>query len=62
MAVAIQQSSPGAHLPGVLGVVRKLNVAALLDTFGPPHPAPLLACDRGVEALLLAILDGQHAL
>src|SRR4030095_13109882 len=46
----------------VLGVIRKLNVAALIDTFCPPHPAHVLACGRGVEALLLAILDGHHAL
>ena len=62
MAVAIQQISPVAHLPLVLGVVRKLNVAALIDTFCPPHPAHVLLCGRGVEALLLAILDGHHAL
>ena len=46
----------------MLGVVRKLNVAALIDTFCPPHPAHVLSCGRGVEALLLAILDGHHAL
>jgi hypothetical protein len=51
-----------AHLSLVLGVVRKLNVAALIDTFCPPHPAHVLSCGRGVEALLLAILDGHHAL
>jgi transposase len=62
MAVAIQQSSPVAHLPLVLGVRRQLNVAALIDTFCPPHPAHVLACGRGVEALLLAMLDGHHAL
>src|SRR5262247_1643107 len=62
MALAIQQISPMAHLPLVLGVVRKLNVAALIDTFCPPHPANVLSCGRGVEALLLAILDGHHAL
>ncbi len=62
MAVAIHQISPVAHLPLVLGVVRQLNVAALLDTFCPPHPAHVLSCGRGVEALLLAILDGHHAL
>ena len=39
-----------------------LNVAALIDTFCPPHPAHILSCGRGVEALLLAILDGHHAL
>src|SRR5712691_797265 len=62
MAVAIHQISPVAHLPLVLGVVRKLNVAGLIDTFCPPHPAHVLSCGRGVEALLLAILDGHHAL
>jgi transposase len=62
MAVAIHQISPVAHLPLVLGVVRKLNVAALIDTFCPPHPAHVFSCGRGVEALLLAILDGHHAL
>jgi len=62
MAIAIQQISPVAHLPLVLGVIRKLNVAALIDTFCPPHPAHVLSCGRGVEALLLAILDGHQAL
>jgi transposase len=62
MAVTIQHISPVAHLPLVLGVIRKLNIAALLDTFCPPHPAHVLSCGRGVEALLLAILDGHHAL
>src|SRR5690242_7116846 len=62
MAVTIHQISPVAHLPLVLGVVRKLQVAALIDTFCPPHPANILSCGRGVEALLLAILDGHHAL
>jgi transposase len=62
MAIAIHQISPAAHLPLLLGVIRKLNVAALIDTFCPPHPANVLSCGRGVEALLLAILDGHHAL
>src|SRR3989454_7128767 len=62
MAIAIHQMRPVAHLPLVLGVVRKLNVAALIDTFCPPHSAHVLSCGRGVEALLLAILDGHHAL
>src|SRR5262245_50277608 len=62
MTVTIQQISPVAHLPLVLGVVRQLNVAALIDTFCPPHPANVLSCGRGVEALLLAMLDGHHAL
>jgi transposase len=58
----MHQISPVAHLPLVLGVVRKLNVAGLIDAFCPPHPAHVLSCGRGVEALLLAILDGHHAL
>ena len=62
MAVTIHQISPVAHLPLALGVVRKLKIAALIDTFCPPHPAHVLSCGRGVEALLLAILDGHHAL
>jgi len=62
MVVAIQHISPVAHVPLVLGVIRKLQVAALIDTFCPPHPAHVLSCGRGVEALLLAILDGHHAL
>src|SRR5215813_6702608 len=62
MAMTIQQISPVAHLPLVLGVVRTLNVAALIDTFCPPHPAHVLSCGRGVEALVLAILDGHHVL
>src|SRR5215468_8800681 len=62
MAVAMPQISPVAHLPLVLGVVRKLNVATRIDTFCPPHPAHVWSWGRGVEAVLLAILDGHHAL
>jgi len=62
MAMAMQQISPVAHWPLVLGVVRKLQGAAVIDTFCPPPPAPVLSCGRGVEALLLAILDGHQAL
>ena len=51
MAVVIYQLRPVAHLPLVLGVVRKLNVAALINTFYPPYPAPVLSCGRGVAAL-----------
>jgi hypothetical protein len=61
-AIAIQQISPVAHWPLVLGVVRQLTVAALLATFCPPHPAQVLSGGRGVEALLLAMRDGHHAL
>jgi hypothetical protein len=44
MAVAIHQIRPVAHLLLVLGVVRKLQVAALIETFCPPHPAHVLSC------------------
>jgi transposase len=62
MAIAVQQIYPVAHLPLILGVLRRLEVATLLDRLIPPHPAHGLSCGRGVEALVLAILDGHHAL
>ena len=62
MAVAVQQSYPIAHLPLVLGVLRRLEVATVIDRLIPPHPAHALATGRGVEALVLSILDGHHAL
>jgi hypothetical protein len=61
MAVAIHQMSPVAHWPWVRGGVRKLQVAARIETFCPPHPANVLSCGHGVAALLVAILDGHHA-
>jgi hypothetical protein len=60
--MALHQISPVAHLPLVLGGVRKLNIATRIEPFCPPHPAHVLSCGRGVEALLLAMLDGHHAL
>ena len=62
MAVSVQQIHPIAHLPLVLGVLRRLEVATVIDRLIPPHPAHGLSCGRGVEALVLAILDGHHAL
>src|SRR5438132_389300 len=62
MPVSVQQSHPIAHLPLVLGVLRRLEVATIIDGLIPPHPAHGLSCGRGVEALVLAILDGHHAL
>jgi hypothetical protein len=62
MAIAVQPVYPIAHLPLVLGVLRRLEVATVLDRLIPPHPAHVLSCGRGVEALVLAILDGHHAL
>jgi transposase len=62
MAIAVQQIHPVAHLPLVLGVLRRLEVATVIAQLIPPHPAHVLSCGRGVEALVLAILDGDHAL
>src|SRR3989449_7132415 len=62
MAITVQQIRPVAHLPLILGVVRKLDIATIIDGLIPPNPANGLSCGRGVEALVLAILDGHHAL
>ena len=62
MAVAVQDIHPVAHLPLILGVLRKLEVATIIDTLLPSHPDNVLSCGRGVEALVLAVLDGHHAL
>jgi transposase len=62
MAMAVQQIHPVAHLPLILGVLRRLEVATVIDRLLPPHPAHVLSCGCGVEALVLAILDGHHAL
>jgi transposase len=61
MAMTGQQMHPVAHVPLVLGVLRRLEVAMVVDGLIPPHPAHMLSCGRGVEALVLAILDGDHA-
>src|SRR5438093_11440610 len=61
MAITVQQIHPVAHLPLVLGVLRRLEVATVIDRLIPPHPAHGLSCGRGVEALILAILEGQPA-
>src|SRR4029434_4118671 len=61
-AMTIQQIHPVVHWPLVLGVLRRLEVATLIDDLIPPHPAHVLSCGRGVEAFVLAILDGDHAL
>src|SRR5262245_45420825 len=62
MAIAVQQIHPVAHLPLVLGVLRRLEVATVIDHIIPSHPAHGLSCGRGVEAMVLAMLDGPHAL
>jgi transposase len=62
MAMTVQQMEPVAHWPFILGGLRRLEVATLIDQLIPPHPAHGLSCGRGVEALVLAMLDGHHAL
>jgi hypothetical protein len=62
MAVFVQHIHPTAHLPLVLGVFRRLEVATVIDHLIPPHPAHGLSYGRGVEALVLVMLDGHHAL
>ena len=62
MVVSVSDIRPVAHLPLILGLLRKLEVAAVIDALLPPHPDTILSCGRGVEALVLAILDGYHAL
>jgi hypothetical protein len=62
MAMTVQQMHPVAHLPLVLGVLRRLEVATRIDGRIPPHPAHGLSCGRGVAALVRSILDGHHAL
>ena len=39
MAMAVQQIHPVAHLPLILGVLRRLEVATVIDRLIPPHPA-----------------------
>jgi hypothetical protein len=62
MAITVQQISPVGHLPLILGMLRKLEVATIIDGLLPPNPVHVLSGGRGVEALILAILDGHHAL
>src|SRR5215468_6350512 len=62
MAIAVQQIRPIAHLPLILGVLRRLEVASIVDGLIPLYPEHVLLTGCGVEALVLAILDGDHAL
>jgi transposase len=62
MAITMHRIRPVAHLPLILGMLRKLEVAAIIDGLLPSNPAHVLSGGRGVEALILAILDGHHAL
>ena len=38
MAITVQQMHPVAHVPLVLGVLRRLEVATVIDRLIPPHP------------------------
>ena len=62
MMASIHAIRPVAHLPLILGMLRKLKVASLIDELIPPHPGNVISCGTGVEALVLAILDGDHVL
>jgi transposase len=62
MSVTVDRVAPVAHLPLVLGVVRKLEIATLIDSMIPPHQDQVVSAGRAVEALVLSILDGHHAL
>lgn len=62
MAVTVDRVAPVAHLPLVLGVLRKLEIATLIDSMMPPHPDQVVSAGRAVEALVVSILDGHHAL
>jgi hypothetical protein len=52
MVVSVSGIRPVAHLPLILGMLRKLGVASIIDGLLPPNPAHVLSCGRGVEALL----------
>ena len=62
MAIAVSEIRSVAHLPLRLGLLRPLEVAAVLARLLPPPPNHVLSCGRGVEALVLASLDGHQAL
>jgi Domain of unknown function (DUF4277) len=62
MAIAVQPIAPIAHLPLVLGVLRRLEVATVRDRLITPHPAHGRSTGQGGDALGLASLDGHQAL
>lgn len=51
-----------AHMAIVADVVEKLRVAEIIDEHVPPHPDREVSVGTCVEALVLAILAGGHAL
>jgi hypothetical protein len=48
-AITVQQMPPVAHGPLVLGVLRRLEGATVLDRLRLPHPAHGLSCGRGAK-------------
>jgi uncharacterized protein DUF4277 len=62
MALTVQQIRPVAHVPLILGVLQHLGVATVIECLIAPHPRHVLSTGRGVEAMILAMLDGDHAL
>jgi hypothetical protein len=53
---------PVAPLPLVLGVLRRLAVATVMDRLLPPQPASGLSCGRGVAAHQAGFIPhmGEH--
>ena len=45
MAVTVDRVAPVAHLPLVLGVLRKLEIATLIDSMIVPHPDQVTSQD-----------------
>jgi hypothetical protein len=52
MAVLSNEMAPGAPPPCVLGMLRRLEVAAVIDAIRPPVPRHVLSGGRGVEAVV----------
>jgi hypothetical protein len=50
------------HLPLVGAMLRELAVQDTLDTLMPPHDRKAVTVGECVEALVLTILTGEHAL
>ena len=62
MALTVQQIRPVAHVPFILGVLQHLGVATVIECLIAPHPRHVLSTGRGVKAMVLAMLDGDHML
>ena len=62
MAMTVQQIHPVAHFAFSPGSLTASGGRPRDRPPHPLHPAHQLSCGRGVEALVLAILDGHHAL